>query len=385
MAGMGGSKGVPMPVVVGCDGLAGIDKWENITPVEFTTPPNMEAMALAVDPQSPNIVYSAAGNVTDGPACPSGQICPSGSTGLYKSTDCGSHWQKISTGNNAKALETGNPWSLRIDPANPKNMVMMNGYGRPPTLFRSTNGGVDWTNIFEGAAVFKAFQYGGFARSFDLDPTDANHIVVAFHEPCLGPVANNAPKGVTCLGESKDGGSTWQLVVGPVPVTSADGGAPTVLGGPSWMYTDPSGGYYTADSGQTWKQVVTWAMSSGFYPVNQGAAYFGPDGALYFGTALGVIVSRATAANPLGASWTSIPKAHKAMVIIGDGARLFTSWSTDTANQSFYVASLTNPAAFTAVGSPSMSRGAGTVAYDPVHHLLFAASWSAGLWRMVTR
>lgn len=187
-----------------------------------------------------------------------------------------------------------------------------------------------------------------------------------------------------CLGESKDAGASWKLVVGPVPVTGADGGAPTVIAGASWMYTDSGGGYYTADGGQTWKQVVTWASSSGFWPVNQGGAYFGPDGALYFGTGLGVMVSRAAAANALGTSWTSVPKAHKATVLIGDGTRLFTSWGNDTSTQSFYAASLTNPTTFTPVGSPDMGRGAGTVAYDPVHHILFAASWSAGLWRMVT-
>jgi hypothetical protein len=30
-------------------------------------------------------------------------------------------------------------------------------------------------------------------------------------------------------------------------------------------------------------------------------------------------------------------------------------------------------------------RGANQMAYDPTHHIIYAANWGAGLWRLVTR
>ena len=59
-------------------------------------PPNMETLAVAGNPED-ETVFAAAGNVTNGGACPSGQTCPLGGTGLLKSSDCGSTWTLVTS------------------------------------------------------------------------------------------------------------------------------------------------------------------------------------------------------------------------------------------------------------------------------------------------
>jgi hypothetical protein len=63
---------------------------------------------------------------------------------------------------------------------------------------------------------------------------------------------------------------------------------------------------------------------------------------------------------------------------------LFGSFGYDKGGEPFYTAPLSNPTKWTSYKSPSM-QGSGSMAYDPTHHVLYAATWDTGLWRVVTR
>jgi hypothetical protein len=72
--------------------------------------------------------------------------------GIWKSTDCGSTWTNINTGRNANQFQKSSHWTLVIDPVDSQVLYTNAGYnhvdGNHSGLFKSTNGGVDWTEIW---------------------------------------------------------------------------------------------------------------------------------------------------------------------------------------------------------------------------------------------
>jgi photosystem II stability/assembly factor-like uncharacterized protein len=87
---------------------------------------------LAIDPQNPQILYAG---TTGG--------------GIFKSTDGGSSWQPINNG----LMEDGPPaiQTFAIDPLNPQNLyASKSGELSPPGVFKSTNGGENWSTADTG-------------------------------------------------------------------------------------------------------------------------------------------------------------------------------------------------------------------------------------------
>ena len=78
-------------------------------------PGESQIRALAVDPQSPNIVYAGSNN------------------GIYRSEDGGSNWVKLDS-----PMEGLNIWSIAIDPSD-SNIIFAGT--SPPFIFRSKDGG----------------------------------------------------------------------------------------------------------------------------------------------------------------------------------------------------------------------------------------------------
>lgn len=346
----------------------------------------METLSVVVNPLSPNVVYATAGNIT-APPCPAGESCPRRGTGVWVSNDCGASFQPLSMGPD-NAFSGGNLWSLQIDPKHPEILYTMNGYGGPPTLFKSIDSGRTWVNLFtSGGTVAKAFPpgqgYGGFVRSFDIDRNDPAHLVVAFHETCWGPVAGGNPDGVMCLAETRDGGTTWSLFEGPVPPTSADGGAPVILGAQALVYASPDGAWYLDDAARSkssWRSVMDWSVSNGFWGVNRSGAYFADDGTVYLPSAQGVFFSRP--GSTYGKTWTRVPGSTKAMVVHADGGKnLITSWMES--GLPIFRGPLDGSTPFQAMPTVTpMLNGPATIAYDPVHRLMYGANWHGGLWRL---
>jgi len=357
-SGMGGTSdaGQPdLPHTVGsCSGLGAPGTWELISPPAWKSSAKNEALSVAVNPQNPSIVFAAAGDKTNG---------GNGGTGIHKSTDCGATWTKISTGAHGADLETGDTWQLKIDPTDPQVMYATNGYGNPPSLFKSVNGGVDWAVLVPDGGDLAKSAGGNFVQTFSMDPTDSKHLVLTFHFNCTGTFAP------MCMGETKDGGTTWRAFKGPTNGWS-EGAGPIVLGSNTWLYATGGALYYTKDSAATWEKV----SSNG-----GGALYRAKDGTLFLGGDNGMLRSKD------GYAWTQVPNAPRASGVLGDGTNLYAVFQNDYSGQPFHTAKESDPTKWTQVPTPTIKQGGGSLAYDGDHHVLYAACWGAGLWRAIVQ
>jgi hypothetical protein len=310
-------------------------------------------VSVAVNPQNPSIVFT------------SGAAGSSGGNGIYKSTDCGATWTKANTGRNSAAIDSGYQWGMNIDPTNPNVMYVSNGYGGPPSLFKTTNGGTDWDPVFAPNSDVAMAVQDAFTQAASMDPTNPNHLVVTFHNNCTGAYAP------MCMAETTDGAATWRLFKGPTSGWE-EGAGPLVLGKTTFLYSAIFAGvFYTNDSGATWSKVAD--SGSG----NQ--IYFSPTGAMFLGSNSGIKTSKD------GRTWSTIPNSPNAIALIGDGTNLFASFQNDFSGQPFYSAPEASPATWTNVKTPAIKQGGSVMAYDPDHHILYSSDYSAGLWRVVTK
>ena len=123
-------------------------------------------------------------------------------------------------------------------------------------------------------------------------------------------------------------------------------------------------------------------IDDGFIGSYAGVTTIAPDGTVYLASGSAIYSSNS---NPLGQTWTKLAGSPRASVITNDGTSLIASYGGTTAHPA-YIASLTNVTQWTNMtDSPDMGRGANQLAYDPVHHIVYAADWAAGLWRVVTK
>jgi hypothetical protein len=256
---------------------------------------------------------------------------------------------------------------MMIDPGDAETIYMNNGYGNDPTLYKSTNAGVDWTQL----ATHPDKGVTAHVQAMGMDPNDPNHIAVTFHDNCMSPWNG------LCLSYSTDAGDTWHLFNGPSALTGWQEAATiSVLGPTSYLYA-ANGAWYTDDAGGSWDKVV----DSGFYASYAGSTLFA-DGKLFLGGAGSVLQSTA---EPLGSAFTSIPGSPSMTTMISDGTKIYGGNAWNTGGNPMYSAPLDDFTTFTQnMTAPSMTRGPYQFAYDPVHHLIYAACIGAGLWRMVT-
>jgi photosystem II stability/assembly factor-like uncharacterized protein len=368
---------LPPPPVTPCDKLGAVGEWQPVTPPQFLQIPGSSldggtndtplAGAIGVNPRDQSLFVS-------------GFTWHGHGTGMLKSNDCGATWTKVSTGRGSGALDSGAQWALQIDPVDPETMYIANGYGGPPSLFKSTNGGVDWDDLFpEGSEVYQSTEQHAFTQAVGMDPHDSHHLVVTFHTNCVGAYAP------MCMAETKDAGATWRIFKGPPTAKGwSEASSVTVIGASSWLLVSPDlyGAFYTGDSGQTWQQVIKGPIYSNY----TGDAALAPDGALYLGVAnTGIFVSRADGAHPLGSSFTLIPQSPQASTLVSDGVSLFASYGWDASGHPMYVAALDDTAKWTKLDTPVIGRGAGNLVYDAAHHIVYSPDDAFGVWRVVTR
>jgi hypothetical protein len=164
--------------------------------------------------------------------------------------------------------------------------------------------------------------------------------------------------------------------------------------------------YFTSDGGRTWTLVLAEIDNTSY----AGSTHIVPDGTLVIGNSAGPLYASAPAPGHtppfalyqapslpvpqprlpfqtgLSPAVTPIMNAPQGTQIIDDGVNLYASTST---NPPFWKAPLSNTTAWThmtdAICMNNVCRGSNEVAYDAVHHVIYAANWGAGLWRLVTR
>jgi hypothetical protein len=242
-----------------------------------------------------------------------------------------------------------------------------NLYGAPPSLFKSTNGGVDWKDLFpEGSEVANTVEYN-FTQEVSMDPTDPEHLVVSFHANCKGDYAP------MCMAESTNGGDAWRLFKGPTGGWGEDA-RPQVLNATTFLYTTQGDGvFYTSDNGATWDT----APGIG----GAGHQFYFTNGYYYLGSKYGV--HRSSDFH----TWSHIDPSPVSDGLIGDGQRLFTGYQSCCGDkQPFSWASESDGTDWQELASPDLAgKRVVYFAYDPDHHVLYCAMASGGLWRMVTQ
>jgi hypothetical protein len=172
--------------------------------------------ALAIDPSDAKTLYVAAGRGTG--------LESYSSAGIFKTTDRGAHWQSVdgglidSSGYTASAVN-----GLWIDPTSPSTLMAATQYGG---LFRTTNGGTSWANVYRTTEATEIVQYAGA-----LYATSASGIL-----------------------SSADGGATWS-----VQLAGTAGRYPTTLGAAqgkagSALYAGMTDGTIYAYASGSWKR-----------------------------------------------------------------------------------------------------------------------------------
>jgi photosystem II stability/assembly factor-like uncharacterized protein len=329
--------------------------------------------AVAIRPDNPAIVYAGAD-----------------SNGMFRSTDCGATWTVVNTGQNAAALRSGRPWSLVIDPITPDVMYTVEGYGTSG-LWKSTNAGVDWTNVLT-PEITSAFYAGGQITGVSMDPGDHTHLVIESHggSGCTYDAGTDAGGIGTCLAESTDSGTTWKLL--EIPQPWAENSSVAILTRKTWLWGGFFGGLWqTADEGTTWNEVpVNDAGSSPGLPNAYAETnYYEPyswrdsSGRYYLPTKSWFLPGGVIRSEPNDTSrWVAIPGSPQAQFLYPTSTQLVMSSEGDP---HYYVASQSDPSTWTPLAGPdaglNSQGGLGVYeAYDSFHHILYSSCFDSGLW-----
>ena len=357
--------------------------WINVTPpaidlVSSLDCGNYGTKTVQVDPLRPSDVYTLF-------------FCQ----GLWKSTDYGATWTgPINTGMNGSTVGDC-AGGITIPPSMPAGSTTPILYascirGTPVGFWKSTNGGVDWTN-------YSVLPDGGQASAVNqqfyppiVDPYDANHLLMAGHE-------------VDLLVESTDGGMTWRAVPTD-PGMSNPGGT----GGPEFIDTgDPSstretwlwlasqaggtvGTWRTTNSGAAWTRVDNNEHTNG---ANGRSIVYQPDttGVMYMAgvySALGWGVLRS---NDYGATWTNEGANMQEAIVIGTSKSIYSmfGWAIGAGQMvdpSLQVGPQPGTSGWTTPATPAaMTQGPaeGVATSDGTHAVILVANYNAGLWRYV--
>lgn len=351
---------VVQPFVNGCSPRSDeVGVWQNITPsqVDLTRGDYFGMQAIVIDPINPSTIYT--GRAMDG---------------IYKSTDCGANWKKVSTGRNSRTMASGRSWTMVIDRSNPQIIYTNQGYGAGG-VYKTTNGGVDWDQVLT-PNITTAVPYGGFVGAISMNPDNPRHLLVGWHSECP------PPRSKACFAETTDGGSSWVLRDGNPSWAGGEGTHIEVLKSKTWMFTSQTNGLWLSkDDGATWQQSSGFSISHG-----RGQLYRAKDGSFYLGTVHGV------AHSVDGFSWKMLPASGSlVMGLVGDGKTLFSSKAFPYGPPGadpylpYFSSPEQPPRKFAPMNSPMIRNGGAELHFDATRNILYSTNLDAGLWRLVTK
>ena len=335
--------------------------WVNVTPAQISLNgsdfggANFGTQTIGLSTANPQIVYFG--------------TCYQG---IWKTTNSGELWTKVNTGANGDNLDSGRNWTLAVDPSDPNTLYTVAGYGGAQGIWKSTNGGVDWTQMMSQDLTSST---SADIYSIAIDPRDSQHLLVGFHSPWQG--SGNA--GVL---ESRDGGRTW--IQHPSAGPWGAGHYVMFVDSATWILaTQVAGLWRTTDSGGTWAQVSTENMQHGGEQLYQSS-----DGSLYIGS-----VQRLLRSTNRGVSWAAVqglpstPDGYNA--VIGDGTFLYaspanTGSTSDGSQRPYYYSLESDGITWRAFNGQVFIDGPMSMAMDGPHQILFSSNWRAGVWRLVT-
>ncbi|HEX5129614.1 MAG TPA: hypothetical protein VFV90_07705, partial [Usitatibacter sp.] len=152
--------------------------------------PNLSVSAIAFDPLSPNVVYLGTGEASAGLV----------GVGVFKSTDGGETWRFLESTNADRNADWRFVNRLAVHPADADVLLagVTNFDFQGGGIYRSTNGGESWSQVFGIRALDVAF-----------DPNSPPNVVAGLDD---GTIAY-----------SRDGGISWAQTIPLVPVPSGRG------------------------------------------------------------------------------------------------------------------------------------------------------------------
>jgi photosystem II stability/assembly factor-like uncharacterized protein len=186
----------------------------------------------------------------------SAQLWGFGAGWLYTSADAGDHWSRLHLPNPGCGLS-----SFALAPSSSPILYAAGSQGYPgdycidtasPAFFRSTDGGVTWTNTSGGfhSTIFDA------AGPIAVDPVDPRLIYV-------GTDAWTRYSGCDGVWKSTDGGTTWAQAGRALGCVYAVAASPAA--GVVWAGTDDGRIFRSGDFGATWKRRALGLLTDRIY------------------------------------------------------------------------------------------------------------------------
>ncbi|MGA8939365.1 MAG: glycoside hydrolase [Acidobacteriaceae bacterium] len=189
------------------------------------------ASEVQIDPQHPNIVFAGMWQRQEGPWENGSWQGTDG--GLFRSTDGGDTWKKLTGGGLPDGIEQVN---LTISPTDSKRIYLEAAYGRRVGLYRSDDGGSTWVHAPVDDTRPEERIGGGDLPVPRVDPKDPNTLYIA---SVVTWKSTDAGKTWTGFRGSPGGDDYQNVYINPndtriVALTSDQGAIITVNGGRSW-------------------------------------------------------------------------------------------------------------------------------------------------------
>ncbi len=358
-------------------GAGSIGVWTSITPpgIDLTTTAfggnNFGMQEIVVDPLDPATVYLT--------------TCYQG---FWRSTDCGTTWTKMNTGANAAGVDGSRGWALDIDPVDTQTLYTAFGFGAG-NLWQTTNGGVDWNKIIPPGVTDSINAFGGSdpdLYDIKVDPFDHHHLIAVFHSWFAGPAGHGNHDAGVLEGRYSPASKAWTFTIHNPP--AGMGYAQLIFflnDGNSWLLVgdDPSNGTWrTTDGG------ASFVKTNGSYHQHGGCQVYQSGDVYYSCGTPGVW--RSTDA---GASWTNVSSILPyTQGLVGDGRFIYAEQAVAglfpppfaAYNSTLYAPESPGDSGWALFGTQKLSNGAKRMAADRMHHIIYAAAWGSGVYRLVT-
>jgi hypothetical protein len=320
--------------------------------------------------------------------------------GIWKSIDYGQTWTgPVNTGSNAAMVsDCAGALSIARSPTTADPILFLSCIrGSGTGFWKSTNGGVDWTN-------YSVLPTGGQATAVNqqfyspaVDPYDPNHLLMAGHE-------------TDQLVQSIDGGQTWTnvtLAPGMITGDMGTGGVNFVNTGlPSttrttWLWIAAGigvannvgtvGTWRTSDGGMTWTNVDENEHTNGSMhsEVFQGPPF--TSGVIYMAGSYSALGSGVLRSADFGQTWAHVGQNVQEAVVVGTSNHLYSmyGWAAGAGvavAPTLEVGDATGMGTWTSPVTPAaMSQGPGQIAAtnDGTYNIVIAGNYNAGIWRYV--
>jgi photosystem II stability/assembly factor-like uncharacterized protein len=201
------------------------------------------ASEVEINPQHPNIVFAGMWQRQEGP-WENGSWQGTGG-GLFRSTDGGDSWKKLTGGGLPDGIEQVN---LTISPTNSNRIYLEAAFGRKVGLYRSDDGGTTWVHAPIDDTRPEERIGGGDLPVPRVDPQNPDTLYIA---SIVTWKSTDAGKTWTGFRGSPGGDDYQGVYINPnntniVALTSDQGAIITVNGGKSWgqWYNQPTAQMY---------------------------------------------------------------------------------------------------------------------------------------------